>query len=336
MSFAFGFTGDDISDSDDRGSDHVQHVDESPVVVGSASLHALDSILDSLVDVRVSFDTFVTPQGNTVYRREVFDIKHQIMSEDEPTEISRLLVGDSEAPELDLKRNVYEGGFKLWECSYDLVDEIQALCDGGSLKFQSVVELGCGSALPLCQILRLALQTPGTPTPIKLILSDFNYEVLRLVTVPNLIIHWASTLDSADLASTFDVNVPLADNELVLNRELLEKFVSHLQARNISITLVSGPWGPQFSQLVSPFRPDLILSSETIYSLDTLPIFVDVLKSLHSEQPYTGLVAAKSYYFGVGGSVKEFEDNLRAKDLAFTTTAVEALLKRCIVRIGIQ
>ena len=34
---------------------------------------------------------------------------------------------------------------------------------------------------------------------LRLILSDFNYDVLRLVTVPNLLIHWASTISIEQL-----------------------------------------------------------------------------------------------------------------------------------------
>lgn len=69
-----------------------------------------------------------SPQGKKLLlpRRELFDIRMQLAAEDE---------GDNqEAPGFDnsdIRTNVYEGGFKSWECSIDLA---RLLLDRGPRK----------------------------------------------------------------------------------------------------------------------------------------------------------------------------------------------------------
>jgi protein-histidine N-methyltransferase len=49
-------------------------------------------------------------------RRELFDVRVQLMAEDGGDESDDLAALDKS----DIKTNVYEGGFKSWECSIDL------------------------------------------------------------------------------------------------------------------------------------------------------------------------------------------------------------------------
>ncbi len=57
--------------------------------------------------------------------------------------------------------------------------------------------------------------------------------------------------------------------------------------------------------LNSNSRYDLILSAETIYSIDTISILIKSIRNiLHING--SALIAAKRYYFGVGGSTAEF------------------------------
>lgn len=59
-------------------------------------------------------------------RRELFDIRLQIMAEDGDDATAATGLDDS-----DIKTNVYEGGFKSWECSFDLA---KLLLDRGPRK----------------------------------------------------------------------------------------------------------------------------------------------------------------------------------------------------------
>ncbi|CAI4229094.1 unnamed protein product [Auanema sp. JU1783] len=46
----------------------------------------------------------------------------------------------------DITTHVYEGGFKVWECSIDLCNLIEQNKD--TIKDKTVIELGCGAGLP--------------------------------------------------------------------------------------------------------------------------------------------------------------------------------------------
>lgn len=53
-------------------------------------------------------------------RRELYDIRVQLMAED-----AQIDPADSHIPGLstdDIRPNVYEGGFKTWECAVDLAE----------------------------------------------------------------------------------------------------------------------------------------------------------------------------------------------------------------------
>lgn len=342
MSFSFGFSGEDFSDSEPQAASETVPVAQPVSAVASPpKLHPLSAILSTLRNVRLTFDNYSTPNDNIIYRRELYDIKHQVMTEENEGEVNQILLGNADsANDVDLRKGVYEGGFKLWECSYDLVDELARMFAANEIaSFSSFLELGSGTSLPSCYLLMQLFST--NHTNVKLVLSDFNYEVLRLVTVPNLIIHWASTLLPENLASFMDPEIPLRNDELLLTPSLLAEFESQLAQRKIEISLISGSWGPDFVALADQFRPDVILSSETIYSLDTLPIVLDtLLRLLHEKKNYLALIAAKYYYFGVGGSIKEFTDRLEdAKPPAMIVETVGHMrgqLKRDIVRLRDQ
>lgn len=313
MGFTFGFSGEDISDNEtcvneSQASDVPKDV---AIEALTPQLHTLDDLLSTLVEVRLTFDNYVTPGGNIVYRRHLFDIKHQAMVEenDHPSQVHNILTGNS-CEEVDVHKNVYEGGFKLWECSYDLVDKLNDSAKRGELlHFSSLLELGCGSALPSCFLLMSQFSLSGA-APLNLskaVFADFNYEVLRLVTLPNILIHWASTLGREKLVSFMNPDIPLNNDELILTPALLDHFKSSLQERQMEISFISGSWGPNFVSIASQFSPDLILSSETIYSPESIPVFLETMIALMRDREKSlALVAAKQYYFGVGGSVREF------------------------------
>lgn len=342
MSFSFGFSGEDFSDSEPLTTAVASEFAASftPDAI-PPKVHSLSDIVSTLHNVRLTFDNYSTPNGNIVYRRQLYDIKHQVMTEESEGEVNQILLGNPNAAEdVDLRKNVYEGGFKLWECSYDLVDELARMFSQNEIaNFSSFLELGAGTSLPSCFLLMQLFTTNGSN--VKLVLSDYNYEVLRLVSVPNLIIHWASTLLPEKLASFMDPDVPLQNDELLLTPALLTEFDSQLAGRNIEISFISGAWGPLFVSLAANFHPDVILSSETIYSLDTLPVVLDTLiRLLQDKKNYLALIAAKYYYFGVGGSIKEFTDRLEeAKPptmIVDTMGHMRGQLKRDIVRLRDQ
>jgi len=347
MPFAFGFTNKDLGDDDlDENNTQVEAATRKECALETfqvlpehqPKVYSLADILKTLENVRLTLDNYTTPNGHLIYRRELYDVKHQIMMEDKDVlKLSELLIDKNDA---DVQTNVYEGGFKSWECSYDTVDEIhESITDG--LFNLSILELGCGTALPSCYILKEKFEKDNHQA-MKIVLSDFNYEVLRLVTIPNLLINWASTLPVEKLheLTTDDINCRFENNEVFVSKKLIEEFECQLLKYSVQLIPISGSWGREFNKIVQGYNIDFIISSETIYSTKTLPVVAESVKEiLQNADTKQGraLIAAKNIYFGVGGSVIEFLTYFNSiKNSHFKIELKEvtdSLLRRSLIRI---
>jgi len=120
-------------------------------------------------------------------------------------------------------------------------------------------------------------------------LQDYNSEVIKLITMPNALL-----------------NIP--EGEDAVNR----------------IEFFSGDWG-QLKELLPQHSYDVLLTAETIYNVQSLPRLYGLIK--HCLKPPNGIcyVAAKSYYFSVGGGCRQFEE-LVNRDSFFRLT-VEKVIK---------
>lgn len=344
MSFSFGFTSNDFEDDElvvqpetfvessrenENTTFYVNPLDSDFLLqagVVQPNVEDLETILQSLKDVRLTFEEFRSPiYKKVLIRRELFDVKHQLMletdtqSNDDSTELDILLGDTSE----DLRKNIYEGGLKSWECSYDLVDLLSEKADRISNNIDAVVEIGCGTALPSEFLFRSALLRNDKSKVLKFVLTDYNASVLRLVTIPNLVITWAKTILTNEewyaLQKDECEDVPINSEELLLSSKLLAAFYNDIRSRNIRVILISGSWGRKFSNLIHEVLSDsekvLSLTSETIYQPDNLPVIAETILDIH-KLPQTDVktyVAAKDIYFGVGGSITEFETYLDGK-----------------------
>ena len=77
----------------------------------------------------------------------------------------------------DLIAGVYEGGFKIWECSYDLLTYLQELVATIDSTFSNVLDLGCGAGL-----LGIFTAIKGAES---VVFQDYNKAVIQGVTIPN-------------------------------------------------------------------------------------------------------------------------------------------------------
>ncbi|KDO33764.1 hypothetical protein SPRG_01645 [Saprolegnia parasitica CBS 223.65] len=179
----------------------------------------------------------------------------------------------------DLETGVYEGGFKLWECSIDLIEYLQQhkadfpIGDRGL----RVMELGCGHGLPGI----FALQQGAS----HVLFSDYNSEVIELATIPNTLRCAGDRLQHA--------------------------------------SFYSGDWAHVSEAMAATGAIedayDLILTAETLYTEDVTSALLAMIKR-HLKRSGVALVAAKTYYFGTGGSVHHFKDLVaREGDMVATT-----------------
>ncbi|PHH63687.1 hypothetical protein CDD81_5559 [Ophiocordyceps australis] len=326
MAFSFDFTGDDIAASPPYASSPPPR-SASPSAFPipgrpqlSPARHDL-AALAARLPPRLSYSeldiALDARDGSTLTplrlpRRELWDVRVQVMAED----------GDDEAAlgPLDVKTGVYEGGFKSWESSLDLVKVLRQVAPPELLEQAvRIIELGCGTALPSLALFQAALSRPSARNPIDLVLADYNPSVLELVTLPNLLLAWALHQHSQPHPQAIITAALASPGELELSPPLLNAFYAHLAHSNITLSFLSGAWSSAFVDLVYAHNSSprssfttFVLGSETIYSPVALDAFTEtIIDLLHREQTHaaTGaqaLVAAKRLYFGVGGSLDDF------------------------------
>ncbi|KDN40971.1 hypothetical protein K437DRAFT_227051, partial [Tilletiaria anomala UBC 951] len=304
-------------------------------------------------------------------RRDLFDARFQLLTAhidaDNDEDETEAFAIDANT---DLTPGVYEGGLKTWECSMDLISVLHDRFGNGEgakhhLHGASILDIGCGTALPSAFLLSLLLNEKSARSSelekgkTELFLLDYNLQVLQLVTVPNLVLAWYFS----DAAALIREKYPIAPSkakksnddesttsstasnwtangeeaaEVPIHPDLLSAFLQALNSRGITLRFFAGDWAGL--QAAPPY--DLILTSETIYSLDSLPSLVQLLSecsrrssplassasaqrvSRYLESTYLSeraarieqqprhpsstlcLVAAKVLYFGVGGGVQ--------------------------------
>lgn len=299
--------------------------------------HLQLAALPSHIEYNILTLTTPTGQTTTLPRRELFDIRRQLLAEAD-SDSSSLPSGIDTS---DIHTNIYEGGFKTWECSLDLARYLLSHTPSAA----HIIELGAGTSLPSCLLFQHALTHDGVLT--HLTLADYNPTVLTHATLPNLLLTYASTLPATESPfSTSDPN-PLApgpdfspESILALSPALLDSFRTALTTRNIELTLLSGSWSlPEYLPCIpAPTGNTLILASETIYSPAALVSFSQILRQLLSRVGAgRALVAAKKMYFGVGGGVDEFQAEAARRGMASEEVEFEELgkggVRRCVVEV---
>lgn len=199
-------------------------------------------------------------------------VRHTLRKPVQPEALLPELIGDgekvSDLDSSDLVKGVYEGGFKLWECARDMMQVMEELRLQGALTVRGarVLEAGCGVGLPAALALQLGCA--------ELVLQDYNAAVLCWMTMPTLRLNG-----------------------------LWERVLREPR----SVRFVSGDWA-ELTPLLDPAEGgfDLILSAETIYSTDATPRLWRLIQQQLRHPSGVALIASKSYYFGVGGSVADF------------------------------
>lgn len=189
----------------------------------------------------------------------------------------------------DLISGHYEGGFKVWESTKDLLQLLTV--DTSVIQGKDVLDLGCGSGL-----LGIACLLSGARS---VTFHDYNPDVVKYFTLGNVL-----------------MNLQFNDTALGLTDvNQLQEFV------NIRVKVCSGDW--------RDFHPqdsfDVILSSETIYNQDYYGSLLRVIQdSLKQDNCSHALIAAKTYYFGVGGGTRSFEDFV-CKQTSLTSSVIKVI-----------
>ncbi|MCJ1249221.1 hypothetical protein MMC30_006444 [Trapelia coarctata] len=317
--FSFGFNDEDIEDAGDHAEEEDCVHDSGgmqPALI-EPQLHTLDEMLAQLPS-QISYTThsfpLASPDSGTLClpRRDLFDIRAQVMAEEDLTNLENYsstgLLSD------DILSRVYEGGFKTWECSIDLARYLTRLLKASDLvlsgRMVHVIELGAGTALPTASVAKFYIESSDGASHMQLTLADYNYQVLALATIPNVLL----TISSLSPGPAWPT-----EGDLHITRDSLSAFDHELKAANLNVSAISGAWSSAFVDLTNGLNVlggaspalMLILASETIYSPASLRDFTQTLLSLLSQHNSSScevlaLIAAKRVYFGVGGGIDEF------------------------------
>lgn len=172
--------------------------------------------------------------------------------------------------DVDIIKDVYEGGLKTWECSVDMANFIKDFYFGIKLKNLRILELGCGSALPTISLLnRKDFSQFGVVS--KVVLQDYNVEVLEKTTKNNIL-----------------------------------KFVPETHKQKI--TFFPGSWENFTISFCKCEYYDILLSSETIYDSNKYDEIIKIIENCLSHNNGIAMFLAKNFYFGIGlgGNVFDF------------------------------
>jgi 2-polyprenyl-3-methyl-5-hydroxy-6-metoxy-1,4-benzoquinol methylase len=177
----------------------------------------------------------------------------------------------AESAHTDLISAVYEGGFKIWECTKDLADYLSGEESTNHMVDKRVLDLGCGAGI----LGLLCLKQNGRHVEFQ----DYNEEVLQHVTMVNVCLNMNDDEDCA----------------------IAEKVTFH-----------SGDWASYAELTKDDAKFDVILTSETIYNAENYEKLVEVFEKRLTDDGCVFL-AAKTYYFGVGGGTRQFEAYLQSR-----------------------
>lgn len=222
------------------------------------------------------------------------------------------IVSRSFSSHSDLIPGVYEGGLKIWECTFDLL----AYFTKAKLKFagKKVLDLGCGSGL----LGILALKGGAK----EIHFQDYNSMVIDEVTLPNVVAN--STLEGEENDGS-EPDVKRYRSSEAAQEIYKCRFFSGEWSEFCNIVLSNGK---QFEKY------DLILTSETIYNADYYGALHQTFLRLLDKNGRV-LLASKAHYFGVGGGIHLFQKFIEEENV-FETRTVEIIdegLKRFLIEL---
>ncbi|XP_071421962.1 histidine protein methyltransferase 1 homolog [Pithys albifrons albifrons] len=229
------------------------------------------------------------------------------------------IVSKSVSSHSDLIPGVYEGGLKIWECTFDLMNYFSE----AKIEFsnKTVLDLGCGAGL----LGIVALKGKAE----KVHFQDYNSTVIEEITLPNVV---ANCINEGSSKEDRKASKPPAKRP--------KKGEGSPEGLN-KCRLFSGEWSEVSQLLLSGNKPfskyDIILTSETIYNPDYYSALHDTLAQLLDKNGRVYL-ASKVHYFGVGGGIYLFEKLIEERNV-FKSRIVKTIdegLQRCIMEMAFK
>uniref|UniRef100_A0A8D0HBL0 Histidine protein methyltransferase 1 homolog n=1 Tax=Sphenodon punctatus TaxID=8508 RepID=A0A8D0HBL0_SPHPU len=225
------------------------------------------------------------------------------------------IVSKSISSHSDLITGVYEGGLKIWECTFDLIDYLSE----AQIQFvnKAVLDLGCGAGLLGIFALRGEAESVH--------FQDYNCTVIDEVTLPNVVTNCTDQGGDEGITEPYPKRCKKAD------------IVPYLLYK---CTFFSGEWS-DFCQLWLSgnklAKYDFILTSETIYNPEYYSALHDTFSRLLDKNGRVYL-ASKAHYFGCGGGVHLFEKFIEERNVfqIRTVKVIDKGLKRLVIEMAFK
>ena len=254
-------------------------------------------------------------------------------------ELPVLGIKDENEDETDIVTGKYEGGKVIWECSIDLIEKLPKLVRPD---IKRVLELGCGQGLPavsLGQKFELEVLT----------MQDYNEDVLQGVTTAVLKhASFGADVGNGEIDNLGDSNSenknseesdcktsippsgkidlklggslsssvePKNSNKRKLEPELSASKTVTKKSKIPKISLFSGDWmNLENTTELLKLKHDCVIVSECTYNKEYYGRLHSALEALLTENENLEVFCAmKEYYFGVGGSVLDWEEFVKDK-----------------------
>lgn len=198
-------------------------------------------------------------------------------------------LGDSPGlnSQFDLNSGHYEGGFKIWESTRDLIEflvndnQYMPNIMYSKRRVLRFLELGTGSSLPTIALINRLINDDQFKSNYRVHIHDYNWSVLVCF----------STLNFA----------------LNLEMNYLKEII-----RNRCLRLYHGDWS-QFKNK-SNYKYDLIYMSEVLYNVDSYEALHNLLDKRLRRKGYI-VIATKNTYFGLTGGIAEWQQHILDKDI---------------------
>ncbi|XP_029553799.1 histidine protein methyltransferase 1 homolog [Salmo trutta] len=237
----------------------------------------------------------------------------------------------------DLISGVYEGGLKVWECTYDLLELLER--EGETFGGKMVLDLGCGAGL----LGLLALKSGASQVHFQ----DYNSTVIEQLTLPNALLNCQVEgeeeeeekgrkgkkrgLQEEDDEPIIEEDKMKKDEEAKSDEEKKNEQKKEGEdgspspkrqaldpSQHTKLTccrFFSGDWITFLALVLKEDlfpKYDIIFTSETIYNTAYYSALHDTLHRLLAPRGVVYL-ATKAHYFGVGGGLHLFEQFIEDK-----------------------
>jgi SAM-dependent methyltransferase len=198
-------------------------------------------------------------------------------------------------PKTDIVKNQYEGGFTVWECTYDLIEFLLNNGEKIDLNGKSILDVGCGHGL-------IGIFCLKAYDNCSVVFQDYNLDVLKFATVPNLV------------KNGFEQEIGRC-RFISGDWEGLSEKIADETNEIVTPLHKADNWNPK--------KFNAIFMSEVLYNPDNYHKLARVITDL-LEKDGVCLISSKLYYFGAGGSVDEFKDFLEKE---YPILKVETLIE---------